>query len=87
MIAVNIFIVLVVCTAVGAGIVALGHRRQAALASRVQTLGADRDIYRVTRRMAHVLESLLIQDSNFPVLSDTTRSTITDVLDEWEKLL
>lgn len=82
MIGVDVFVVLLVIGAVVAGITALGNRRT----SPVRGLG-DVATYRITRRMAHALESLLLQDDNFPILTESQRTTYRALLKEWEKLL
>ncbi len=78
MIAVDAAIVGIVLFAIGSALYVRLQRERAPGGS---------TIYRLTRRMAHELEGVLIQDSNFPFLANTQRASIEAVLKEWEKQL
>lgn len=85
MIAVDVFVAAVVLAVIGGLFVTATNRRQERAVMAQVT--AHSPLYRTTRRMASVLDSLLIQDANFPILSDKQRSSIEECLREWENLL
>lgn len=85
MIAVDLFVVLLVVGGIAGAILAVGGRRQLRQSRRTELVSSE--VYKLTRRMAHALESLLIQDANFPILSDSQRSSYLELLKEWEKQL
>lgn len=85
MIAVDIALVLIVVGGVAALMIAAANRRDDRLSARRDVAGSP--AYRLTRRMAHELEGVLIQDSNFPFLPNDRRASIEATLKEWEKQL
>lgn len=49
-------------------------------------LEQSHDYYRLTRRMSHILEELLIHDDTVPVLTVEQRKAIEEVLKDSEKI-
>lgn len=73
------------CVIAGVFLVATRVLDVTKVAKKDERVGSD--AYKLTRRMAHALEGVLLQDEMMPSLREADRESIKKLLREWEEMI